>query len=476
MLILIISILVAMLAVSIVVWKTFWGLAPLLAGVLLVFSFRRPIWLLYIILCWIPLQYFWTSYYLGILPDAFVLIDDGILYLLFAVVFMRVVVTKEYSYKVTAVDKAVWFFTGYSVVLALADLVSPMTAFMGLRSFLQYYLLYVVVKALPLNERSYQRIGQILLVTLLAQCALTLYQVLCWKPLFINELTGGDVNQYGLSHYDAAVGTFGFGAANLLGCLMAMAFFVCVMLYFTFGKKYLFLVASAVVVLIMTSSKGVSFLLGGMLLVMSVPWVKKYGRRAWMLLAGVVVVGGIAGVLFFVRTGYDVRHVFDMTETIEQQWRLDRASSGRLAGLQIAHDLLEEKSSSVLFGLGPGSFTGTSGQKMKGNQLYQEVVLPLDSHRAITESSVVPLLVEYGYLGAMLFLGVLLMMIKECRRTALGVTSKMLSALADGGYLVFILFVVSGILLRSWEMQYVAGYVWLFLGILQSMKKNEMAI
>ena len=174
---------------------------------------------LYIMTAWIPLQYFLTKYY-SLLPRHFVWVDEIVLSMMFLIIIPKKIIFRE-KINVCNVDVAVLLFLVVALISGIINAVNPLMGVLGVRDFLQYYILYLIVKNISLEKRALKVLSWIVIITLIVQLPVGLYQFYSWKPAYINNTTGGYVNGKGFSYYDAVVGTFVIGANNF-GYLMAL--------------------------------------------------------------------------------------------------------------------------------------------------------------------------------------------------------------------------------------------------------------
>lgn len=444
------------------------GAIPLLYTVLS----RKMEYGLYLMSAIIPFQYFFTNYYLGFLPRTFVWIDEIILVILLVITLANLIIRRT-GPSFSSVDTAVLCFFILAIISSIFNLVNPMVALSGMRSFLQFYLLYFIIKNNSFTKKFYKNLITLLFFSFLIQIPVAIYQFISWRPIYYNKLTHAFVNQWDLSFYDAVVGTFGKGAANNFGYLLIMIIFILLGIYFLLKtKKYLWFALSLILPLILTQARGAYFLFVGIFLLTFRDAIIKHLQRFFFIIIVLIIFSSGLFYSYFKYSGYDFNKFFGIKNLYEQQWDISPSSSGRLAGIKVAHDVITEGSYNLLIGVGPGMFSSTAGVALS-SPLYIATVKKLNSHRCITENDIVPLMTEYGYVGLLLFILVVLMMLKENYVIYFKTKSKYLKAITYGGRGLLMTFLFAGIFVQVYEVQYISFYVWLYLGFMQNLFEGD---
>ena len=429
---------------------------------------------LYLILIWIPLQYLLTKYYYSILPNNFVWIDEVILAMMFIITLLKIVSSKT-KLNISSLDIFVLIFIIIAVISAIINLVNPLTGAMGVRAFLQYYILYFVIKNIDLNTNVHKNLVLIILFTFAIQIPFSIYQFFTWSPRYLNPLTGYYVNKYGLSHYDSVVGTFGSGAANNFGYLLVMIIIMLLAAYiYLKNNKYLILALFLIIPLVFSQSRG-TYIVAIFLLFYTFRKSILNFKNISKLSISIILIGILFSFcmgVYFKYSKYKFENLFNIEGIIKQQMTISQASSGRIIGIKIADDILSEKAPSRLFGVGPGMFSSTTGIFFS-SPLYVETVNKLRSNRAITENDVVPMMTEYGYLGLITFIIIIMSMIKKNIDIHHKTQNKYLKAITSGGDGVLFSFLIGALLYKVWEIQYIAYYVWLYMGYIENMSLKE---
>ncbi len=419
----------------------------------------------YMLSLWIPFQYFLTKYY-QILPWHFVWVDEFILIIMFIVVLFKKAISKE-CFNLGKIDKAVLAFTLVGVISAIVNFVNPLRAVLGLRDYLQFYLLYLIVKNIRLNKKHLKIISLITMGVMIIQVPVGLYQFFSWKPVYINRITGGYVNSKGLSYYDAVVGAFGIGANNF-GYLLAMFMLFLLGLFLKYNKK-IFLIGCIYLFPVFLFARGIgAFFYFFTSLFLYKPKMK-HSLKFLCLVTLLIVLFNIFSSYY--ANFFGLKRKFDnLREYIHQQLDISPGSSGRLIGIKITNDLLWNNFPLFLIGFGPGNYSSYTGARF-GGKFYIKAVEMLRSNRALTENDIVPILGEYGYLGLFIFflISALLFYQNFIFSRKKGLIGDLCYA-AKGG---FFLLLVGAILTRVWAMSPISFYIWLFAGISESMYRDS---
>ncbi len=438
---------------------------------LMLFS-RKLEWGLYFLCVLIPLQYFVTPYYLGFVSQHFVWLDELVVFAMFSLVVFNKIVRKE-PCNLSYIDAWVGFFVVFSIVFSLINLQNPFAVLLGLRSFLQYYLLYFVVKNSEVNLNNNRVVIGLLFFFAIIQVPIGIFQFVTWKPMFFNSLTSSYVNQWNLSYYDAVVGSFGRGAANNFGYLIAAVILFVFGLYLKLKNGRLLLLSFIMLIpFVLSQSRGAFLLL--FILIIGFYWrILIFNIQKFILPFCLMVIVFLSVITFyFAYSKFDFEEFFDFEKIIKQQTVVSQGSSGRIVGLKIANDILFNQAPSFLIGTGAGSFSSTTGMFLKA-PLYVSTIKKLNSDRCITESDIVPILVEFGYLGSVFFLIILASMLFKTKEILVRAKNAYLKAFAFASMPVILLFILSGFVVRAWETQYLAFYLWFLLGFLEKCYLEE---
>ncbi|MDP2923945.1 MAG: hypothetical protein Q8O30_09555 [Candidatus Omnitrophota bacterium] len=445
----------------------FFALATIILPFLFIILSRKMEYGLYIAAIWVPLQYFLTQYYIGIFPQNFVWIDEIVITLLFLITFSNAIF-KGVKLKFSSIDIIVFIFIVHSVISAIINLVNPLIALLGIRSFLQYYLLYFAVKNSNIEIKTYKSLVKIIIITFIIQIPVSIFQFLTWRPVYINPLTGGYVNKWDLSYYDAVVGTFGRGAANNFGYLLTMSIFVLFGAYQILKqKKYLLFTLLLIIPLILTQSRG-SYLVFIAVFFYTFKTVlfKNIGKTV-VILTLLLIVFSVSFYLYFQYSGYKFQELFNIKNIMQEQMEISPGASGRIVGIKIANNILFNQTPSFLIGVGPGMFSSSAGVNLN-SPLYISTIKKLNSNRCITETDIVPMMTEFGYLGLIIFIFLVIAMIRKNMNIYRITNNKYLKAVCFGGKGVLLIFLIGALLVKIWEVQYIAFYVWLYMGCVEN--------
>lgn len=449
----------------------FFAIATIALPFFILILSRKMEYGLYFVAIWVPMQYFFSQYYLGILPQNFVWIDEALIFCMFFVTVAEITIQGKKP-RWTSIDLFVFLFFISGAISAFVNLINPVVALLGIRAFLQYYLLYFVIKNNKFKEQTFKTLLKIISISFLIQIPIGILQFITWKPAHINPLTGGSVNSFDLSLYDAVVGTFGKGAANNFGYLLVMVILLILAWYIHTKKKVILIsILLFLIPLVLSESKGAYFILAISLLYT----FRANLSKASLSFALIVIVFIITINFYFSFSGFNQRNSLNFKQMVNDQLEISPVKSGRLIGIKIGNDLLLNKAPSFLIGLGPGMFSSSTGIFFSSKP-FIDVANKMRSARAIAENDFVPMMVEFGYLGLFFFICIIFSMSALNRRIYSSTKYKNLKALSLGGSGVIFVFLVSAILIKVWEVQYIAFYIWLYMAYIEIQYQKEWSL
>jgi hypothetical protein len=158
-----------------------------------------------------------------------------------------------------------------------------------------------------------------------------IFQFVTWKPMFFNSLTSSYVNQWNLSYYDAVVGSFGRGAANNFGYLIAAVILFVFGLYLKLKNgRLLLLIFIILIPFVLSQSRG-AFLIFFILIIGFYWRILIFNIQKFILPFCLMVIVFLSVITFyFAYSKFDFEEFFDFEKIIKQQTVVSQGSSGGL--------------------------------------------------------------------------------------------------------------------------------------------------
>lgn len=412
-----------------------------LAGAALLFWY--PVFALYLIAFWNPFQYYLTKN-TGLLPSWSIWLEDLSVYLLFLVTLV-VIIRKNGRVRTTSVDPWILMFLAIATVSTIYNYVNPIYVAAGLRSQLQYVLLFLVIVNLDFSETTLKRFFLISLSIALLQAPVSVAQFL----------------QEGVGRYnpDAVFGTFAWGYANIVGYYLLIFVLVLAGLGMTakhYSRLYFLSALVLLVPIILTSSRAtIFFFLIGMVLLLG---KRLFSKRVLITFPILVIALAIFVMIYYGNRLGDAQTELDPRKLVAEQ--LDNVNSpGRLRYLEITYNLMKNDAATLLVGFGPGTYASTAGTGLRAPLL---VKVTENNYSPNIQSQAVAVLGEYGLLGTAvlvcMYITVLLMMF----RASVKLTDPFWKGIAVGMRAVSVVFILGIFTERLWEIQPIPYYYWFF--------------
>jgi hypothetical protein len=362
--------------------------AVLLLGTLVVVA--RPVWsigLLVVatfVLNWVPLL-------LADVPTSIAWLQEAALLGLIAAVAVNV--AQRGSWRHSAADKWMLLLVAVGAVGALANVLSPFVAALGMRNYWKYLILFCALVQIDLGERALRRLVMLLAAVSAVQVPVAVAQRLLY------ETRSGDV----------VGGTLGPNSSGALTILMlgmaalALAWY----LQTPQGQSWLLVLVGVLLLPAALNETKVLFFAGPIVFAL-VLWRGSSGRVAKGLLAGVVIAAAIVASYQAYQVMYGLRgggtQIFSRA-FLQSYLATDTAEGGVLNRLPAGPFALGEIANEVgtfLFGFGPGSASESVFGGIGSGPIFEKyATLKLDS------SFIARFTLESGMMGWVALLGLL---------------------------------------------------------------------
>ena len=353
--------------------------------------------LVIISLVWFNIQYYFTKQ-LEILPEYFIWLDDIALFIAVIISFILFKFSMNNIKIIKKINLSIQLFIICGVISWYLNGGSLLQLVLGLRSFLQFYLLFIVVTNTPFTKDELKIFIKIIILFCLLQLPATLYQYL---------FTAGNV--------DDIIGTLGPGDANSLG--MYFLFSIILMVSFILQNyKVMESFYSLCIIafpFIACSSRVAFFILPVLILILVLNSnLKKYINVRNMLPLLVICI-----LVFIITKEYSATDVgeantLDFMQNIEKEQ--SNKSMGRLYYLGVAYDLITSNTQTFLFGKGPASFSSSGGKYLNSPLLYDATY---DATAVgVISSEIVTIMVEYGIIGLIIIISIFIEILNEFKK------------------------------------------------------------
>jgi len=409
---------------------------------------RLPIMALSVIAVWVPLQYLPTRQY-RILPTAAVWLDDGLLLLL--AVVAAVLAWRCPERVRVPLNLPLLAFLAVSIASAVWNGSSLIQLVLGLRALLQCVVLYYVIVLLRVPARDLVRLATVTVALAALQAPFAVYQF---------------ASTFRLMSRDEVFGTMWRGASNSLAYFLLMVMLPLAGFWIRQPERRwpLAALAAMLVPFVFCSSRGAYYL--APIVGVAALWQPLRVNR-WLCAAlafGVVLTLSLFAIYYALKPrSYGSEVSAELSPIRVWREQLDpKGGMGRLYYLQYLVGLFRREGwATALIGLGPASFSSTSGAFL-GAPLLAEATR--GAHSPIIPSQLVATLAEFGLLGLVAFSWAVMRGIGVLRAAARQLQGPGWRGFAEGASGAGLLFLLAVPLDNVWELQFVAYYFWGMVG------------
>ncbi len=363
-------------------WLVFLGMAILIA----VFVSNRVGFFIIITTLFI---FNWLFGVLRVIPKEITWLPDVILIILTAkVAFLQ---AGEKRFKGTPIDTAVLAIIMVGITSAMYSTVSPVTVILGFRNFFKYVLMFYILRNIEPNERFYRLFLTLLFIFAVVQIPVTIVQALYYGNI------GEDIA-------DNVSGTLGWRTTGAMAIFMG--FFASILTgLFVRQRKLIFLLlgASCFIPVILGSGLFGFYIIPPAILICLIYGYPKTLRNFFKLIA---LIGTMAFLIWTSINFHDHLYQGKLAETIRSPRKFYRfnlnyrkeGTFGRFQVIKVANDLLSQHLPYLVIGFGPGNASDSFFSQYKGRLEKQF------QGRKIAGVQMTAIILEFGYLGLVLFL------------------------------------------------------------------------
>lgn len=464
-------------------------LGALVGVTMLILSFLRPTWALFVLLLYLPFEPFLLKW----VPDNIYVYtryaSESIIYMLVAsTVWKRL--TGQIKWAISPIDLP---FIGLLVVAsasALINLVDVSDALLGLRQIIRFILLFFVVVHLAPSKEWIKRIVFGLFIVLGIQILLGYGQVAFGEPVdtFLLPTVSRSIGDIQLTSgttqfWDYGQRIFGtMGRYDRLGTFMAFMLLIGLAMFYEkkLRKRYGWLgwgllIALPALAFTYSRSSWFGFVLGALFVAL---WAKRDKRVAW----SVGLAGGV--LLFYLAvSGLVIDSLLEvpdqnLTERFfeafsYERWRSEYYGLGRM--YWIIETVTTVIPASPVFGHGPAMFGGGAAAALGNTYVYDTLGLPFGVYgtQGYIDNNWLSLWGEIGTLGLAAYLWMYVTLFWTCVRVWRQSKDPMTRALALGVAAGMIAITLNAFLATFLEVRTLAAYLWVMGGAVVVLGKRE---
>ncbi|MBN1866647.1 O-antigen ligase family protein [Candidatus Sumerlaeota bacterium] len=432
-----------------------------LALMAVVFLLGLPLLSLYLLVLWVPVQYFFTID-VPILPAAADRFDEFLLFVLTVACLIRLSREKRFLDLCPWIAAPATLFLAVGLASTLLNRVPLAPALFGIAMHIEYLLAFWIVANLRPRDRTMRRLVALLLIYAFVQIPIMFWQ---WKQAGAAfALLAGDAP-------DLLRGTMGPGGGNAVGYFVLLGIGLLLGLYRAraSGSQTLRLAgAFALLFPFILSGSRISLVVLGVFLAWLFlrPAIRQPRQLLILAAMGLCLVGGVY--YYITRVLVDSEDIL----TLELNLRAESnpASVGRIAYYPISWEVLHRHSFSPLIGTGPATYFSLAGRK------YSPPLAEAYNYRwqgGLPPSGVLGTGVEYGYLGLAAMYWIVLSFFRIARTVWRRTRDRYWEGIARGYFVALLLFAISPLITNVWEFQTFAFTVWFLGGALYLHARRE---
>ena len=445
------------------------------AIVALIFLFYNPKLCIVLITFWIPFRNLLVGgvasegagyEIFAILPEPMRYLDTYLLIILTAKWLSRKIFYSE-AYIQTPMDVPILIFSSVALVSALGNFTSPIIAFVGLRTFLQFVLFYYAIAQLEFEEKFLKKMVILYLILAMIQTPISAYNFL-FSEVF-QEVLG-----------DATTGTLQ-GGTNLLAHYEGMMMCIALgLIKFVPKKRFIYILLFVWYMLSFFTASGraalyifpfAALFVTNQDIKEAIDFIKSY-FILFLILA--------VAFTFFIFSGIKHKYYYDTKEALSlsalyEQSLTEERYTGRTYAFTIAWESLKEEAVSVLLGVGPGMFLSNTG-KFFEVPLFQKYNLESlkygygEEDKLLLPADIPVLLTEFGFLGLFAFGFILFKIYQNVKEGIKSFDDPFWKGISAGTIGMLLIITVVALGERTYETIYMQFLLWFFVSMVYKMR------
>ena len=367
---------------------------------------------------------------------------------------------KKNNWKSTPIDMFLLAIIALGILSAIYNDVSKVTILFGFRKFFKYTLLFLILRNLELESKFYRFFLIALLILALVQIPATIVQAIIFGT------NGNDIA-------DNVCGTLGGKATGAMALFMGFVISMMVGFYTQYKKLIFLLLCFMFLIPIMLGSGQFGFIVAPIAAIIC--WIFGHRLTVKNLLKIPLMIAMFIMFIIPVINYHDARYrgnLLDFIKSPEQIYALNietrkEGTFGRFQVIDVAHQLLFESFPQTIIGFGPGNasesyFSEYSGQlekKFRGAKIW-----------GVQYTATV---LEYGFLGVLLFLMMFFKLWRVSRRLYYKTESKFWKAISVGFSGILFVYIAGCLYNPVWYYDVLAFSFWFVSAALVVQLDNE---
>jgi len=347
---------------------------------------------------------------LGLIPPEMTLLPEvALLIVTVKIIILRI---NDRKFIKTSITVPILFLVFWGLISTLINSQNIVTTIIGFRFDLKYVLMFFVIINLNPDERFFKRMIFTLIVLLLIQI-----------PVALVKLTIYGQGEWAIGTYGVHIGTY-----STILPLVAISIFLGFFVHEKPRLRYIIVLLLFFVFSIIGGKRAFVFL--AVLLYLFLFWQSgKKNFAKLSILAPVVMVGVLACIYFIPSLNpalKNPRHLMDFSVSYSTAYSVETGKSiGRASTLVEAYKVSTENPVNFLLGFGPGSMAESYIKEFEGKRRNE---LPM----WYGLSQWIKMSLEYGWVGALLFLWLFIPLFRANRRFFSSTTDRYWKAISFG--------------------------------------------
>jgi len=347
---------------------------------------------------------------LGWIPPEMTLLPEVTLVIL----FIRVVIIRAMDRKFikTPLNLPILFLVSWGLISMLVNSQNIVTTMIGFRYDFKYVLMFFLLINLNPEEKFFKRMIFTLIVLLLIQI-----------PVALVKLTIYGQGEWAIGTYGIHIGTY-----STILPLIAISIFLGFFIFENPRLHYIFFCLLFFLFAIIGRKRAFVFFMVLLFLFLFSQFGKKNFAK-FSFLAPIIVIGALACVYFIPELNpafQNPRHLVDFSVSYSTDRNVETGSAiGRSSALLMMYNVSTENLKNFLVGFGPGTMAPTYFKEFERNRLKE---FNID----YGGSQVLVMCLEYGWMGALLFLGLFIPLFRVSQKFFASTTDNYWKAISFG--------------------------------------------
>lgn len=443
-----------LMALSYKLNSTIFSIIPWLGiGALIALYVRIELGIFYLV-SFIPVNLALLDY--EIIPSATKYTVELILAVMLMIVLYKIFFTEKIKLQLSDLDFPLIGIFVVGILSAIVNEVDFKIAIFGMRAFMQFSLLYLIIAQLKPSREDIKKFLVFLLLFATIIASIGIGQRIMGITTPIQWVDASELNNVTMRAFSTMSNPNTFAGYLILFIPIALAFTLAPI---HMGLRVLALLATGImsVALLFTYSRGAMLGLGAGMLMLGLIYNK---RLLALVIAGAMALPIVApSIITRILYGFSADYI------------AKSLNYGRLLFWSFGFQLLEKH---PWLGVGPGRFGGSIAN-IYGSPAYREIGLPLD-YEMWVDSQIMQVWTELGTLGLIVFLWLIFNYFKNAFTAYKLEKDVVTKTFIAGAIASFVGFMVQSAVASIWEIHQIATFAWLMIGLVTAIRirqKNE---